>query len=329
MFVRLIQELFNSFLRHSRGSLEIGINKRLIYFGSYSIANFTAALCYIFTFLFGMQILNYLFSRFGRFVIRVFGREQFQILAGIKAENLLFGVFGADIAPEHGEVGVAEGIFALTDLYGRAATSPSIRREIERPERVGGWQRGAVQNRMILTHAVVLGGAVLEVVTVAVGLNLLPARGHEGSADGVVIFRVEVIVIIAVVYRLNIFAERFKGFNVALVRNQGQPHLAQCVVSLEAGENKSVVFERMAHSFGDLMGNTGVDAAFNLAESFGNKAPRFGSPELRGIEAAGVVDHTGSVKKGRVVKIGARVAFCEAQQVIAIQIAQSGVKREI
>lgn len=51
---------------------------------------------------------------------------------------------------------------------------------------VGGWQRGAVQNGVIFTHTVVLGGAVLEVATVAVGFNLLPARSHEGSANGVV-----------------------------------------------------------------------------------------------------------------------------------------------
>ena len=186
-----------------------------------------------------------------------------------------------------------------------------------------------MQNGVILTHAVVLGGAVLEVVTVAVLFNLLPARSHKRGTDGVVILRIEVIVVIAVVYRFNIFAERFKGFNIALVGQEGQSHLAERVKRFEAGENKSVVFESMAHSFGDLMGDAGGNRRFKLLHCFGNEAARFGSCELRGIEAAGIVNHAGSVKKGRVVKIGLVCRVRELEQVIFIQRAQSGVKREI
>ena len=103
--------------------------------------------------------------------------------------------------------------------------------------------------------------------------------------------------VITVVYRFNIAAERFKGFNIAFVGQEGQPHLAQSVVSLEPGENKSVVFEGVAHHFGDLMGNAGGNGGLQLLQSFGNEAAGFGGVELRSIEAAGVVNHAGSVKK--------------------------------
>ena len=108
----------------------------------------------------------------------MFGWEQFQVLAGVEAENLLFCGFCAVVAAEHGERRVALGIFALADLHGRTAAVPAVGREIERPERVGGGQRGAVQNCVIFADAVVLSRAVLEVVATAVGLNLLPACSH-------------------------------------------------------------------------------------------------------------------------------------------------------
>ena len=43
------------------------------------------------------------------------GREQLQGLAGVEAENLLFGGFSAVVAPEHRQIRVALGIFALAD----------------------------------------------------------------------------------------------------------------------------------------------------------------------------------------------------------------------
>ena len=108
----------------------------------------------------------------------MFGREQFQILTGIEAENLLFGCFGAVVTAKHRERRVALGIFPPPNLYGCAAAVPTVRRQIERPERVGGRQRCAVQNCVIFSHTVILSRAVLEVVTVAVGFNLLPACSH-------------------------------------------------------------------------------------------------------------------------------------------------------
>ena len=171
---------------------------------------------------------------------------------------------------------------------------------------------------MILTDAVILSCAVLQVVTVAVGLNFLPACGHKRSADGVVIFCIEVIMVITVVDCFHVAAERFKRLNVAFVGNERQPHLAERVERFEAGENKSVVFEGIAHRFRDLMGNAGGNGRFKLLQRFGNEAVSFGSIELRSIKAAGVVDHAGSVKKCRVVKIGAGSPGGQFKQLLLI-----------
>ena len=45
-------------------------------------------------------------------------------------------------------------------------------------------------------------------------------------------------------------------------------------------------------------------AMFELLNRFGYQAASFGGVELRRIEAPGIVDHAGSVKKCRVVKFG-------------------------
>lgn len=47
------------------------------------------------------------------------------------------------------------------------------------------------------------------------------------------------------------------------------------------------------------------------------------------IESTGMINHVGSVKKCRIVKFWAFVAFRKLQEVSAIQVAQSAVKRKI
>lgn len=85
----------------------------------------------------------------------------------------------------------------------------------------------------------------------------------------------------------------------------------------------------MAHRFRHLIRDAGGNGAVNLLESLCDEAARFGGGKLRRVEAPGIIDHAGSVKKGRVVKIGLVWRVCESQEVVTIQIAQSGVKREI
>ncbi len=133
-----------------------------------------------------------------------------------------------------------------------------------------------MQNGVILTHTVVHGRAVLQVVFVAVGFNLLPAFSHKGSPDRVVIFRIKVIVVILVVDLFHVAAELLKGLYFAGVGSERQAHLAERVVSLESGENKSVVFKGMAHRFRHLIRDAGGNGAVNLLESLCDEAARFG-----------------------------------------------------
>ncbi|WP_300890934.1 hypothetical protein [uncultured Muribaculum sp.] len=135
--------------------------------------------------------------------------------------------------------------------------------------------------------------------------------------------------IITAVDSLHVAAESLKRLYFALVGGEGQTDLAESVERLEAGENKSVIFEGVADDLGDLMGNAGVDGAVNLSECLADESARLRSVEHRGVEAPGIVDHAGGVKKGRVVKIGLVCRVGELQQVIFIQRAESGVKRAI
>ena len=310
MLVGLVEKFLNGLFGESGGLVKACVGERPVDFIGGSLADFATAAGDIFTLLLRLQIVNDLLGVVGSFVIWVFGREESEGFAGVKAENLLFCGFGAVVTAEHGEVWVGGGIFALAYLYGGAAAIPAIGREIERPEGVGGGECGAVQNRVIFAHMVVLSGSVLEVVAVAVLLNLLPARSHEGSADGVVVLGIEVIVVVAVVYGLNIVAELLKGLDVAFVGQEGEPDLAESVERLEAGENESIVFESVADSFGRFVRYAGGNGGVELLVSLGNELAGLWGAELRSAESAGIIDHAGSVKKCVVVKIG---VLCQEQ----------------
>lgn len=58
-----------------------------------------------------------------------------------------------------------------------------------------------------------------------------------------VIFSVEVIVVILIIYLLDVAMEVGKWFNVAGISGQGDADLTEGVESLKAGEDKSVIFE--------------------------------------------------------------------------------------
>ena len=98
---------------------------------------------------------------------------------------------------------------------------------------------------------------------------------------------------------------------------------------LEPGENESIVFEGIAHDFRHFNRQPCINPGFKYAERFGNHLACFRSVQHGRIKPPRIIDHAGSVKECRIVKIGARIAFCKAQEVVAIQVAQSTVKRAI
>ena len=130
MLVGLVEKFLNGLFGESGGLVKAGIGERPVDLSGGSFADFATAAGDIFTLLLRLQIVNDLLGVVGSFVIGVFGREESEGFAGIEAEDLLFGGFGAVVAAEHGEVWVGGGIFTLADLYGGAATVPAIGREI-------------------------------------------------------------------------------------------------------------------------------------------------------------------------------------------------------
>jgi len=87
----------------------------------------------------------------------MFRREYFFLLSWIEAENLLLGFGGAALALGDGFGGVAARVLVFAHLHGGAAAVPAQRWQVVVPERVGWRQRGAVQDGVLLAHAVVNG----------------------------------------------------------------------------------------------------------------------------------------------------------------------------
>ena len=61
--------------------------------------------------------------------------------------------------------------------------------------------------------------------------------------------------VILVVDLFHVAAERVKRFNIPFVGSQRQTDLPECVERLKAGENKSIIFEGIAHHLRHLMGD--------------------------------------------------------------------------
>lgn len=103
---------------------------------------------------------------------------------------------------------------------------------------------------MFLAYLIVSGGAVLQVITVAVLLEVVPFCRHLRRSDGMVVFRVQVVVVVLLVYALYIGQKVIERLDVALIREHRQPHFPQGVERLEARKDKGVVFESVAECFG-------------------------------------------------------------------------------
>ena len=80
------------------------------------------------------------------------------------------------------------GIFILEDLNGGATAVPAVRREIGLPEGVGRREGDAMEGSVFGAYRAVVGGAVLEIVAVAVGGELFPTRSHLSGSVGEVVF---------------------------------------------------------------------------------------------------------------------------------------------
>ena len=103
------------------------------------------------------------------------------LLAGVEVEHAFGVLAGGELAKAHGLVAGRRGVLAFANLYGRTPATKRIRRKIIIPEGVIHGQGDAFEGGVLGADAVVAGGAVLEVVAVAVLLELLPLGGHGGA----------------------------------------------------------------------------------------------------------------------------------------------------
>lgn len=191
--------------------------------------------------------------------VGVLGREEPFIDAGVEAEDGVLVVAeavepgGGLFAFLQGFLAVGERVLALVDLDCRTAAGPSVRRQKGGPEGVVGGKGDAVQGGVFLADAVVGCGAVLEVVAVLFGLDVLPSGGHLGGGDGEAVFGAQVVAVVGAVYLEYVPLELLVGFQFPGLVAQGQADLTELVVDLEAGEEEGVVVELLGHGLGDFV----------------------------------------------------------------------------
>ncbi len=104
--------------------------------------------------------------------------EGLALLAGVEAEDATRVLLQGFFAPGTGLLWISGRVFGLADLGHCAAAVPAIGRVVGLPERVAGRQRDPIEGRVFRSHLVIVLCAVLEIISVAVRLNLLPLGRH-------------------------------------------------------------------------------------------------------------------------------------------------------
>ena len=165
---------------------------------------------------------------------------------------------------------------------------------------------------MFLAYLIVAGGAVLQIITVAVLLEVVPFCRHLRRPDSMIVFRVQVVVVVLRVYLLYVRQEVVERLNVALFRQHRQPHFAQGVERLEARKDKGVVFESVAECFGYFMRQAVADGRFKHTHSFFDDSLRFGGCQLREVEASVFIDEFCRIEREL------RLVFRQRQQVMPV-----------
>lgn len=136
--------------------------------------------------------------------------ESFPLDSRVEAEHTAV-VAGESVSGSFfGLVAGRFGVFFLTDLDGGAPAVPSVRREIGMPEGVGRREGDAMEGSVFGAYRAVVGGAVLEIVTVAVGGELFPTRSHLSGSVGEVVFGAEVVTVVGIVDFLNVVQKLFE-----------------------------------------------------------------------------------------------------------------------
>jgi hypothetical protein len=125
---------------------------------------------------------------------------------------------------------------------------------------------------MFGADTVVADSAVLEVVAVAVGGELLPLGSHLGGGVGEVVLGAEVLGVVGPVDGTNVVQKLFEGLATTVGIDEGGEGFVELVEGLEAGEDEVGGLQLTAHivGHGDLTESTvegvgvGADEVLNL-----------------------------------------------------------------
>lgn len=138
---------------------------------------------------------------------------------------------------------------AISGKYGRIRkeTVPSIRWVIGFPERVAHRERHTIEGSVFRAHLVILGRAVLQVVSVAILAELFPLGRHGGRSLYEVVFGVQIVGIVGVVDLPDIIQEAFERLFIAILIEHGRESLVELVERLDAREDVVGAGKTLAH----------------------------------------------------------------------------------
>ena len=178
------------------------------------------------------------------------------LLARIVAEDsrlvysVLAGLIGRFASLLDGGVAVRTGVFPTTHLHHRATASPSIRWEELIPEGVGSRERHTVEHTVLVANPVITGRTVLQVVVVAILLEVGPLGSHLRRSLGEDILSLQPMAVILLVDGSNILVKAVERFQQAVFVTQQVGCLTQLSVGLEAAENEDILPQVLRHHFG-------------------------------------------------------------------------------
>lgn len=159
---------------------------------------------------------------------------------------------------------------AISGKYGRIRkeTVPSIRRVIGFPERVAHGECHPIEGSVFRAHLVILGRAVLQVVSVAILAELFPLGRHGGRSLYEVVFGVQIVGIVGVVDLPDIVQEAFERLFIAILIEHGRESLVELVERLDAREDVVGAGKTLAHLVAHLYL---LEAAIKDARMGGNE----------------------------------------------------------
>ena len=234
--------------------------------------------------------------------IRVLRGEHLAGLARVEAEHggLVFAVLanlgGGALTSLAGLVAVGKRVFVVQHLHGGASAVPAVGRVVLVPELVRWWECYPLKSGVLGTHEAVHGGSVLEVVFVAVTLDVGPFCRHLGAGRGKVVFCIKVVLVVLCVDGLHALEETVERLEAAVIVLQQSRGVVKLVVGLEAGEEEDVLVEGTGHLVGD--------AAFQTTQLLGqnvvggaDQREGFGLGEHLGFEGLLPVEPFGGVVK--------------------------------